>query len=210
PDLARTKPDLARTKPDLARIKPDLARIKPDPARTKQDLAKIKKWSSAAAYSKAAKTKLINPKTKPKTARIVEIEDQSPEFEPDPNRNLIDPLTEAAYISSLTESKIRNGAKKQVFIECERWLDSKLWKECLYGRALARQECKQGKQPCQGRCAGAQHLSTELVTNGPKQATFNPTLNARLYCRFRPSVWPIRTTIASAKFLSGSESSELA
>ena len=44
-----------------------------------------------------------NPETKPKTAKIVEIEDESPEFEPDPNRNLIDQLTEAAYISSLTE-----------------------------------------------------------------------------------------------------------
>ena len=70
------KPDLARIKPDLVRTKPDLARIKPDPVRTKQDLAKInKKWSSAATYSKAVKTKSLNPETKPKKAKIVEIED---------------------------------------------------------------------------------------------------------------------------------------
>ena len=66
PDLARTKPDLASTKPDLASIKPDLAR--------NPDLANIKKRSSVT-YLKAAKIKLLNPETKSKKARIVEIED---------------------------------------------------------------------------------------------------------------------------------------
>ena len=51
----------------------DLARTKPDLARNKLDLANIKKWS-LVAYPKAAKTKLLNPETKPKKARINEIE----------------------------------------------------------------------------------------------------------------------------------------